>query len=189
MQQEHSIDFWLSRSVWQSSTPVRGGAERHHNAWACALLSALQASLLRTIRRIVGIACIWPALGRDCSVHHPACSVTRCDVCSALWTALRGLSHGIGKCGCPLQALVASSCCCGSACCLRRADQCIDAQYDTDVVTWSPQGRIHQIEYAMEAVKQGSAAVGLKVNPEITVLLRARHRAMLFVHPTVRLRT
>ena len=37
------------------------------------------------------------------------------------------------------------------------------AQYDTDVVTWSPQGRIFQIEYAMEAVKQGSAAVGLKV--------------------------
>lgn len=35
-------------------------------------------------------------------------------------------------------------------------------QYDTDVVTWSPAGRIHQIEYAMEAVKQGSAAVGLK---------------------------
>ncbi|KAL6775930.1 POA6 [Auxenochlorella protothecoides x Auxenochlorella symbiontica] len=35
-------------------------------------------------------------------------------------------------------------------------------QYDTDVVTWSPQGRIFQIEYAMEAVKQGSAAVGLK---------------------------
>jgi Proteasome subunit A N-terminal signature len=38
-------------------------------------------------------------------------------------------------------------------------------QYDTDVVTWSPQGRIHQIEYAMEAVKQGAAAVGLKVKP------------------------
>jgi Proteasome subunit A N-terminal signature len=37
-------------------------------------------------------------------------------------------------------------------------------QYDTDVVTWSPQGRIFQIEYAMEAVKQGSAAVGLKVS-------------------------
>lgn len=26
------------------------------------------------------------------------------------------------------------------------------------------QGRIHQLEYAMEAVKQGSAAVGIKSN-------------------------
>jgi len=35
-------------------------------------------------------------------------------------------------------------------------------QYDNDISTWSPQGRLHQIEYAMEAVKQGSAAVALK---------------------------
>eukprot|EP00455_Lapot_gusevi_P003843 TRINITY_DN1156_c0_g2_i3.p1 TRINITY_DN1156_c0_g2~~TRINITY_DN1156_c0_g2_i3.p1 ORF type:complete len:287 (-),score=108.17 TRINITY_DN1156_c0_g2_i3:65-925(-) len=35
-------------------------------------------------------------------------------------------------------------------------------QYDTDVTTLSPQGRIHQVEYAMEAVKQGSATVGLR---------------------------
>jgi len=35
-------------------------------------------------------------------------------------------------------------------------------QYDSDISTWSPQGRIHQLEYAMEAVKQGSACVGLK---------------------------
>jgi 20S proteasome subunit alpha 6 len=34
-------------------------------------------------------------------------------------------------------------------------------QYDTDVITWSPQGRLFQVEYAMEAVKQGSCAVGL----------------------------
>ena len=34
-------------------------------------------------------------------------------------------------------------------------------QYDTDVTTWSPQGRLFQVEYAMEAVKQGSASVGL----------------------------
>ena len=39
----------------------------------------------------------------------------------------------------------------------------VPLQYDTDVTTWSPQGRIFQIEYAMEAVKQGSAVVGLKV--------------------------
>ncbi len=35
-------------------------------------------------------------------------------------------------------------------------------QYDTEVVTFSPAGRLHQVEYAMEAVKQGSACVGLR---------------------------
>lgn len=35
-------------------------------------------------------------------------------------------------------------------------------QYDTDVTTFSPQGRLHQVEYAMEAVKQGSACVALR---------------------------
>lgn len=43
-------------------------------------------------------------------------------------------------------------------------------QYDHDVSVWSPQGRIHQIEYAMEAVKQGSAAVALK-NAEYCVIV------------------
>ena len=35
-------------------------------------------------------------------------------------------------------------------------------QYDTSVTTWSPDGRLHQVEYAMEAVKQGSACIGLR---------------------------
>eukprot|EP00475_Leptophrys_vorax_P016544 TRINITY_DN2300_c0_g1_i1.p2 TRINITY_DN2300_c0_g1~~TRINITY_DN2300_c0_g1_i1.p2 ORF type:complete len:281 (+),score=78.13 TRINITY_DN2300_c0_g1_i1:49-891(+) len=35
------------------------------------------------------------------------------------------------------------------------------SQYDTDVTTFSPQGRLHQVEYACEAVKQGSAVVGI----------------------------
>lgn len=33
-------------------------------------------------------------------------------------------------------------------------------QYDTDVTVWSPKGRLFQVEYAMEAVQQGSACVG-----------------------------
>mmetsp|Transcript_2102 Transcript_2102/g.4240 ORF Transcript_2102/g.4240 Transcript_2102/m.4240 type:complete len:284 (-) Transcript_2102:487-1338(-) len=35
-------------------------------------------------------------------------------------------------------------------------------QYDTDVTVWSPEGRLLQVEYAMESVKQGSACVGIR---------------------------
>ena len=35
-------------------------------------------------------------------------------------------------------------------------------QYDDSVLTWSPQGKIMQIDYAMEAVKQGSVSIGLR---------------------------
>jgi len=34
--------------------------------------------------------------------------------------------------------------------------------YDTDVTVWSPEGRLLQVEYAMESVKQGSACVALR---------------------------
>lgn len=42
--------------------------------------------------------------------------------------------------------------------------------YDNDVTTWSPQGRLYQLEYAMEAVKQGSATIGLKNRSDCAVL-------------------
>jgi 20S proteasome subunit alpha 6 len=41
--------------------------------------------------------------------------------------------------------------------------------YDGDTTTWSPQGRIHQIEYAMEAVTQGSAVVGIKSRKHVVI--------------------
>jgi len=34
--------------------------------------------------------------------------------------------------------------------------------YDSDITTWSPHGRLFQMEYALQAVKQGGAAIGLK---------------------------
>lgn len=35
-------------------------------------------------------------------------------------------------------------------------------QYDTDVTVWSPQGRLHQVQYAHEAVNQGTVCLGLR---------------------------
>lgn len=39
---------------------------------------------------------------------------------------------------------------------------------------WSPQGRIYQIEYAMEAVKQGSATVGVKSKTHVVLVALKR---------------
>lgn len=42
-------------------------------------------------------------------------------------------------------------------------------QYDTDVTTFSPEGRIYQVEHAAEAVKQGSNTVGLRSNTAVVI--------------------
>jgi len=42
--------------------------------------------------------------------------------------------------------------------------------YDTDVTVWSPQGRLIQVEYAIEAVSQGSASVGLKSRDYVVLI-------------------
>jgi len=42
-------------------------------------------------------------------------------------------------------------------------------QYDNDVTVFSPQGRLHQIEYAMKAVLQGGAVVGLKSKTHVVI--------------------
>lgn len=55
-------------------------------------------------------------------------------------------------------------------------------QYDNDVTIWSPQGRIHQIEYAMEAVKQGSATVGIKSKSHAVLVALKRSQSDLVAH-------
>jgi len=51
--------------------------------------------------------------------------------------------------------------------------------YDNDITTWSPQGRIHQVEYAMEAVKQGSASVGVKSKTHVVICALSRSSSIL----------
>ncbi|KAF9045964.1 20S proteasome subunit [Hymenopellis radicata] len=46
--------------------------------------------------------------------------------------------------------------------------------YDSDNTVFSPQGRLHQVEYAVEAVKQGSAAVGLRSKTHAILLALKR---------------
>ena len=48
--------------------------------------------------------------------------------------------------------------------------------YDTDVTVWSPQGRLFQVEYAMEAVQQGSACVGA-VSRDVAVLVALKRNS------------
>jgi 20S proteasome subunit alpha 6 len=55
-------------------------------------------------------------------------------------------------------------------------------QYDSDVTVWSPAGRLHQVEYAMEAVKQGSATVGVKSTTHAVVVALKRAASDLAAH-------
>lgn len=47
---------------------------------------------------------------------------------------------------------------------------------------WSPQGRLHQLEYASEAVKQGSAAVGVKNATHAVLVALKRSPSELSAH-------
>lgn len=50
------------------------------------------------------------------------------------------------------------------------------------MTVWSPAGRLHQVEYAMEAVKQGSATVGLKSATHAVVVALKRAASDLAAH-------
>lgn len=47
--------------------------------------------------------------------------------------------------------------------------------YDNESVTYSPTGRLFQVEYALEAIKQGSAAVGLTSNDYVVLVALKRN--------------
>lgn len=47
--------------------------------------------------------------------------------------------------------------------------------YDGDTVTFSPTGRLFQVEYALEAIKQGSVTVGLRSNTHAVLVALKRN--------------
>ena len=42
--------------------------------------------------------------------------------------------------------------------------------YDQSTLTWSPQGRLYQVEYAMEAVNQGNLLIGVKSKTHVVLV-------------------
>uniref|UniRef100_A0A7S1UIB0 Proteasome subunit alpha type n=1 Tax=Phaeomonas parva TaxID=124430 RepID=A0A7S1UIB0_9STRA len=52
-------------------------------------------------------------------------------------------------------------------------------QYDTDVTVWSPQGRLHQVEYAMKAVQLGSVCLGLRSEGHVVIAAVKKQTAEL----------
>ena len=55
-------------------------------------------------------------------------------------------------------------------------------QYDTDVTVWSPQGHLYQVDYAKEAVKQGSACLGLRSDKYVVLGAIKRSANVLAAH-------
>jgi len=45
----------------------------------------------------------------------------------------------------------------------------MNRNYDMDCITWSPAGRIFQVEYAMEAVKQGTPVLALRSDTHVVL--------------------
>jgi len=55
-------------------------------------------------------------------------------------------------------------------------------RYDTRTTIFSPEGRLYQVEYAMEAVKQGSATIGVKSKKYAVLVALKRAASELSAH-------
>mmetsp|Transcript_19800 Transcript_19800/g.23758 ORF Transcript_19800/g.23758 Transcript_19800/m.23758 type:complete len:239 (-) Transcript_19800:430-1146(-) len=58
-------------------------------------------------------------------------------------------------------------------------------EYDRGVNTFSPEGRLFQVEYALEAIKLGSTAVGIKTSEGVILAVEKRITSPLLVPESV----
>ena len=58
-------------------------------------------------------------------------------------------------------------------------------EYDHGVNTYSPEGRLFQVEYAIESIKLGSTAIGIKTNEGIVLAVEKRLTSKLIVPSSV----
>ena len=53
------------------------------------------------------------------------------------------------------------------------------SEYDRGVNTFSPEGRLFQVEYAIEAIKLGSTAIGIRTNQSVILAVEKRSTSIL----------
>jgi len=59
------------------------------------------------------------------------------------------------------------------------------SEYDRGVNTFSPEGRLFQVEYAIEAIKLGSTTVGVKTPEGVVLGVEKRVQSPLLVHTSI----
>jgi len=59
---------------------------------------------------------------------------------------------------------------------MRRGD---DAGYDRSLTMFSPEGRLYQVEYALEAVRRGTLVIALKSNAGATIVTRKKFTKLM----------
>jgi len=60
------------------------------------------------------------------------------------------------------------------------------SEYDRGVNTFSPEGRLFQVEYAIEAIKLGSTALGIQCNEGVVIAVEKRINSPLLVPSSVK---
>lgn len=59
------------------------------------------------------------------------------------------------------------------------------SEYDRGVNTFSPEGRLFQVEYAIEAIKLGSTAIGISTNEGVVLAVEKRITSPLIVPSSI----